>query len=458
MRISHYLLTGAVLLLGAFGTAAAAEPVQPNPAMPERWLYQPETEQLLPDDDDWWRRFEDPTLDSLIHMAADGNFDLRMAGHRREMARIAIDQARAGYWPSLSVSASYGRAREAGVNTNNFSAGAQMNWEIDVFGRITSSVKNKKESFRASQADYTGAIVSIVAQTATYYINYRVLQAHLMIAEEHIAKQAEVLKIAVARHEAGLVSKLDVAQAKTVYLSTQASVPQIRQSMRQTLTALATLLGKYPEEIEGMLDGMKALPQYSQLVPAGVPADLLRRRPDIIAAEANLAAYAAAVGMARKEFMPKLTLTGDVGLSSERIKELGKSRSFVYSVTPTLSWTVFDGFSRRADVAQAKEQMASQMDSYNLTVMNAVGEADCAMSAYRSAMATIDIDKDLLEQSTEAFSLSMDQYKQGLTGFNNVVDAQIDWLNTANSLATAKGNALVALIDIYKALGGSPNP
>lgn len=456
MRISHYLLTAAAMLALACGATAASEPLQPSRPMPDRWIYQPEAGQILPDDDDWWRRFEDPTLDSLIRMAAENNYDLRQAAHRREMARIAVDQARSGYWPSLSVSASYGRTREAGINANSFRTGAQMNWEIDIFGRITASVRNKQESLRASRAEYTGALVSMAAQAATYYVDYRVLQTHLKIAEEHIAKQEKVLKIAEARHEAGLVSKLDVAQAKTVFLSTQASVPQIRQSLRQTLTALAILLGRYPGEIEPLVDGPASLPQYRQIVPAGVPADLLRRRPDIIAAEAELAAGAAAVGIAKKEFMPRLTLTGEVGLSSDRIKELGKSQSLVYSVTPALSWTLFDGFSRRAGVAQAKEQMASLMDSYNLAVLNAVGEADNAMSAYRSAIDAIDIDNDLLEQSAEAFSLSMEQYKQGLTGFNNVVDAQIDWLNTANSLATAKGNALVALIDLYKALGGSP--
>lgn len=458
MTFTRIMLIGAVALLGAREAAMASDPLRPTPSMPERWIYQPEAQQLLPEDDNWWLRFEDPVLDSLITVASQNNFDLLQASHRREMARLAVEQARSGYWPTLSASASYEREREAGITTNTYNAGIQMNWEVDLFGRIGASVKNKKESFRASRAEYTAAMVSVISQLATYYMNYRVLQTRLSIAAEHITEQQRVLKIAEARHEAGLVSKLDVAQAKTVYLSTQSTIPQIKSSMRQTLTAIATLLGCYPADIEPKLSAPVDLPQYDQIVPAGIPADLLRRRPDIIEAEANLAAAAASVGIAKKEFLPKLTIEGEVGLSAERIQDMGKDKSFAYSIVPTLSWKIFDGFNRSLAVATAKQQMASLMDSYNLTVMNAVGEVDCAMTSYRASLATIDIDTQLYTQSSEAFSLSVDQYKQGLTAFNNVVDAQIDMLNTANSLATAKGNALVALIDLYKALGGTPNP
>lgn len=132
--------------------------------------------------------------------------------------------------------------------------------------------------------------------------------------------------------------------------------------------------------------------------------------------------------------------------------------SFHYSIAPTLSWTIFDGLSRKYGVAQAREQMQTSIDAYNLTVMTAVGEVDNAMASYESALETLEITSDLLAQSREALALSVDQYKQGLSAFTNVVDAQIDVLNAANSMATAKGNALIAIIDLYKALGGSPNP
>lgn len=448
------LLVGGSMAIGAH----AAEPAAPTPPLPTRWVYQPECRQTLPDEDIWWRRFEDPLLDSLVRAASVNNFNLMEAMHRREVARLAVKQAQSGYWPTLSVAASYGRDRTQGVTTDTYSLGAQMNWEIDVFGKIGAAVKAKKAAYRASRADYTAAMVSMAADVATYYIDYRVLQAHVAIANEHLASQGKVVKIAEARHEAGLVSKLDVAQAKTVYLTTQATLPQLESSMRSTLTALATLLGVYPDSIAPVLEGGGPLPAHEMLIPAGVPADLLRRRPDIIAAEAQLAECAAEVGVAKKEFLPTLSLTGEIGTIAPEPGDMFTGRGFHYSVAPTLSWTVFDGLSRSYGVAQAREQMQSALDSYNLTVMTAVGEVDNAMASYRAALQTLDIDRQLLEQSREALSLSMDQYKQGLSAFTNVVDAQIDMLTAANAIVTARGEAIISLIDIYRSLGGSPNP
>lgn len=374
------------------------------------------------------------------------------------MARNAMLQARSAYWPQLSANASYARERTQRLNTNTYSLGAQMNWEIDVFGKIREAVKAKKASYRASKAEYTGAMVSMAADMATYYMEYRIAQTHLAIAEEQLASQEHILKIAEARHEAGLVSKLDVAQAKTVYLTTESTIPALKASLRQTRTAIATLMGVYPDSIAPMLSARDTLPPHRMLIPAGIPADLLRRRPDIMAAEADVAGAAAAVGIAKKDYLPTLSLAGEIGTVAARPGDMFTGDSFHYSIAPTLSWTIFDGLSRKYGVAQAREQMQTSIDAYNLTVMTAVGEVDNAMASYGSALETMEITSDLLAQSREALALSVDQYKQGLSAFTNVVDAQIDVLNAANSMATAKGNALIAIIDLYKALGGSPNP
>lgn len=458
MRLFITLTVAAAMLAGSASLSAREPESYLSTPMPGSWSYQPDTTPRQPADDNWWRLFGDNTLDSLITLASDANFNLKEAAHRRDLARLAVNQARSAYYPVLSLNAGYTRDRTSGVNTNQYNLGAQMNWEIDVFGKVAASVKAKKASLHASKAEYNGALLSMAAEMATYYINYRILQTHVAIAEEHLHSQGNVVKIAEARHEAGLVSKLDVAQAKTVYLSTQSTIPALRSQMRSTLTAMATLLGEYTDSLVPVMSQYKHLPSYEMLLPTGVPADLLRRRPDIIAAEAQLAASAAAIGIAKKDFLPTLSLTGEIGTLAGKTQDMFGHNGFHYTIAPTLSWTVFDGMSRTYGVQQAREQMENAIDDYNLTVLTAVGEVDNAMVAYRSSLETLEITTALCEQSNEAFVKSIDLYKQGLTPFTNVASAQIDLLNASNSMITAKGNALIALIDLYKALGGSPNP
>ncbi len=417
--------------------------------LPERWSFTQEVSQTLPSDDPWWKSFGDSTLDSLISMGIDNNFNISEAVHRREIARQAIRQAQSAYYPTLGASAGYTRSHAKRADTNNFAVGVDMNWEIDIFGKITSQVKTKKAAYDASRAEYLATMVSISADIANYYVNYRMLQNDIAVANEHIESQARVLEIAEARHEAGLVSKLDVAQAKTVYYSTQASLPGMKSQLSQTLNAIATLVGVYASDIEPMLNRSNIMPPYQQIIPVDIPADMLRRRPDIAEAEANLAGYAASIGVAKKDFLPTLALNGSLGWG-------GDSNHFSYSIAPKLSWTIFEGFSRKAAVAQAREQMMIGIDAYNLAVMIAYTEVENAMTSYNAALETLRLNTAVFAQSRESFALAVEQYKQGLSAFTNVVNAQIDWLNYAHSLVSARGEAVIALIDLYKALGGSP--
>ena len=452
----------ALLLAGATGVISAQDrshdATHLRQPMPERWTFSQEVTQTLPSDDPWWKTFDDATLDSLISMGIDNNYNVSQALHRREIARLAIRQAQSGYYPTLGVSAGYTRSHSGReIDTNAFTAGATLNWEVDVFGRITSQVKSKRAAYNASRAEYVATMVSITSDIATYYINYLVLRNEIAVTREHIQSQKRVVEIAEARHEAGLVSKLDVAQAKTVLYSTQATLPALQAKATQTLNALATLLGVYASDIAPMIKDDAKLPSYQQILPVGIPANLLRRRPDIAEAEAQMAQDAAAIGIAKKDFLPVLSLSGSVGWGGDKVNGMFDSDHFTYSIAPTLSWTIFDGFSRKYALAQAKEQMMTSIDAYNLTVMTAYTEVENAMTSYNAAVESYDLDNAVFQQSHEAFELAMDQYKEGLAAFTNVVNAQIDWLNCANSLVEARGDALIALIDLYKALGGSPN-
>lgn len=434
-------------------------------SLPDRWIYSSEMEQTLPSDDKWWKNFNDPMLDSLISVGIDNNFNVLTAIHRIDMAKAQVKSAQAGFYPAIDLSAGYNQARTAGAiggnhvhstNSSYFNLGANVNWEIDVFGKVAAGVKNKKALYQASKADYVATMVSLSAEIATYYFNLLTFQRQLYVTKEHLASQNQVVEIAKARFEAGLVSKLDVAQALTVYYSTEATLPQLETSIKQTINALAILLGVYPESLLPKLETERPMPDYRQLVPSGIPANLLRRRPDVVAAEYELAAYAAELGIAKKDFLPTLSLSGSVGVAAHNAGDLFKSNSLEYSIAPTLSWTLFDGFARKYAVAEAKEQMKIGIENYNQTVMTAIQEVDNAMVAYSSSLKSIDSYTKVIEQCDESFHLSVDAYKEGLTSFTNVVDAQINSFTYANSLISAKGDALVNLVDLYKALGGSP--
>ncbi|MCM1076452.1 MAG: efflux transporter outer membrane subunit [Bacteroides sp.] len=434
-------------------------------SLPDRWMYATEMVQTLPSDDEWWKKFNDPLLDSLINVGIENNFNVLTAIHRMDMAKAQVKSAQSGYYPSIDLSAGYTKSRSAGAiagsnvpstNSSYFNLGASMSWQIDVFGKISASVKNKKALYNASRTEYLATMVSLTADIATYYFNLRIFQRQLMVTREHLASQKRVVDIVKARFDAGLVSKLDVAQSLTVYYSTEASVPQLETSVRQAENALAILLGVYPDVLHAQLNAEWTRPEIRHLVPAGIPADLLRRRPDIVAAEYEVSAYASALGVAKKDFLPTLTLNGTIGVSAHDAGDLFKDNSLQYSIAPTLSWTLFDGFGRKYAVAEAREQMKIGIENYNQTVLTAVQEVDNAMVAYTSSLKIIDSYTKVLEQSEEAFKLSVDLYKEGLTAFTNVVDAQINSLTYANTLISERGNAFISLIDLYKALGGSP--
>lgn len=431
--------------------------------MPERWAYTSPYQQNDPADDKWWETLGDPTLDTLIARGKENNFDILAAMKRIESARAQTGMARSAYYPSLSLGAGWTKERVSGATvsplgdastTSFFNFGISASWEIDLFGRITSDVRRSKAQFRATRAEYEGMMVAVSAQIATDYVNYRVAQLQLNLAHDHSASQLAVVKIAEARHEAGLASALDVAQARTIYYSTLASIPPLENSVNTLRNALATLVGVYPADLPSSVDSAPSLPDCHHMVSTGVPADLLRRRPDIAQAEAGLAAAAASVGIARKDFLPTLRIDGSISTQSHDGGELFTGRSFGWSVTPTLSWTIFSGLSRKYAVAEAKASMEALIESYNLTVMNAVAETDNAISEYLTSLREIDALARSMEESRQAYKLSVDLYKSGNSGFTNVADAQISYLTYANSLIAARGNAVVALINLFRALGG----
>lgn len=472
MNLTH--LTAPLLLVVAASalTATATTPASARQgaasAMPGRWVY--ESPYAAAGDSVtamWWRTLGDPLLDTLIARGRENNYDIAAATKRIAAAQAQVGIARAGYYPSVGIAAGWTKERISGMTssetrpattTDYFNLGATMSWEIDVFGKVRAGVNQKKAAWRASKAEFDGVMLAISAEIATTYINYRVAATQLAIAQSHSESQLKIVRIAEARHESGLASALDVAQARTVYASTIATIPPLRTQMHTLRSSLALLLAEYPDRLPAALDSVQALPACPLVPVAGVPADLLRQRPDIMQAEQNLAAAAAALGLAKKEFLPTLSIQGSIGTGSHKAGNLFKSGSLTYSVAPTLSWTLFSGFSRKYAVAEAQAQMEALIDSYNSTVQTAVSEVDNAIFAYARALETIKGINEALEQSHKAYTLSVDLYKSGNSGFTNVADAQMSYLSYSNSLVEAQGSAITSLITLYKALGGGTNP
>lgn len=430
--------------------------------LPKEWEESGELfQQTLPVDDHWWKSFQDSKLDSLIALAIDRNYSVAMAINRIAAARANLRSERGNFFPSIGLNAGWTRQETSG-NTSTlpqstehyYDAALSVSWEVDVFGSIRKRVKAQKENFAASKEEYTGVMVSLAAEVASAYINLRELQQEVEVIKKNAASQEEVLKITEVRYNTGLVAKLDVAQAKSVLFSTKASIPQLEAGINQYITSLAVLLGMYPQEIRPVLQTVGSLPDYMEPIGVGMPVDLLLRRPDVRSAERSVNAQAALLGASKSDWLPKVFLKGSFGYAARDLKDLGKSKSMTYEIAPSMSWTLFSGGQLVNATRLAKAQLDEAINQFNQTVLTAVQETDNAMNAYRNSIKQIVALREVRNQGIETLNLSLELYKQGLSPFQNVLDAQRSLLSYENQLVQAEGSSLLQLISLYKALGG----
>lgn len=378
--------TWSLLLLLFLSSAISAQHADHylDTPLPQAWEEGGEVfRQTLPVDDQWWKSFGDTTLDSLISIAVDRNYSVLTAIDRMNMAKAGLRMERSGFFPTVGINAGWTRQQTSG-NTSElpqstqhyYDVSANMSWELDIFGSIRQRVKAQKETFAASKEEYTAVMVSLSAQVASSYIQLRELQQELKVVERHCASQAAVLKITEVRYNTGLVSKLDVAQAKSVYFSTKASIPQLESGINQYITSLAVLLGTYPQEIRPVLERVGELPDYMEPISIGIPADLLMRRPDIRSAEHQINAQAASLGASKSDWLPQVFIKGSVGYASKDFKDLTKHKSFTYEIAPALSWTIFSGGKLVNATKSARAQLDEAIDQFNQTI-------DCLVSGIR---------------------------------------------------------------------------
>jgi NodT family efflux transporter outer membrane factor (OMF) lipoprotein len=458
-RLYSFLL---LLLAGTCAAAQEGEGFLDGP-LPREWNDGEYFNQTLPPDDEWWQNFGDPVLDSLITVASANNYSALGAMENIRKARASWRISQGQMMPSFDLSLGWQRAKTSGniaatmyteAWEGEFSTGISMQWQADVFGAIYMRSKAQKMLFMATEEEYRAVMVTLTANVATTYFALRESLARMQVLRENVNSQREILRIVTSRYDAGLASKLDVAQSRSVYYSTMAQIPAMQATVEGYRNSMAVLLGVYPQELEGWLDACCTLPDYIEPVGVGIPAMLVRRRPDIRAAEKQVEADAALLGATKRDWFPQLLLTGKVGFASDGMKHLFRSRSLTWEIAPVLKWNIFSGGERINATREARAALDASIASFNGTVLTAMQEVEDAMSQYRSSVQQIVSLREAVNQNKETLTLSLELYRQGLAEYQNVLDAQRTLLTYQDYLVQAQGSSLINLIRLYEALGG----
>lgn len=419
--------------------------------------------QTTPEDDYWWQKFEDPLLDSLITIATERNLSALEAISNIRAAKAGWRMAQSALLPSLDLSTGWTREKSSGnlSQTGNeeawygyFSSTLDLSWQIDVFGKLFKRAQAQKRGFQATEEEYRAVLVTLCAEVASNYFSLRQSQAEMSVLQQNVQSQKEIMEITEVRLETGFASMLDVAQAKSVYYSTLATIPTVQTKIDQYKNSITTLLALYPGSIDSLLDLATPLPDYVEAVAVGIPANLLRRRPDIRAAELSVASKASSLGATKREWFPEFYLNGSIGFASNNLNKLARARSMSWEIAPTLTWNIFSGGEKIYATQEAKAELEQSIIAFNNTVLTAIQEVNNAMTLYKNSIMSIKTLKETVRQGEETLSLSLELYKQGLTEFQNVLDAQRSLLTFQDNLVQTQGYSLVALVQLYKALGG----
>ena len=416
----------------------------------------------------WWEVFKDPQLTSLIKRANLGNLDLKSAISRVKQARAQLGVVTGGLYPSVNLNAEASRQQASkkslsnptgvGITGEAYELGGGATWEIDLFGRIQRSVEAAQADLQATQEDRADVMVSLYSQVAQTYLTMRTLQARIAATVENIQSQKGVLQLTQSRFKWGLATALDMSQAEMVLGSSQAELPPLRSSLVQSYNTLSLLLGLPPNSLRAELKQFKPLPRPTARVTVGVPADLLRQRPDIRRAERQLAAATARIGVATADLYPRFSLFGNLGTIATNPGDLFGAGSLAYSFGPTFSWNIFAGGSIRSQIKVQDALTEQALLTYESTVLAALKEVEDALEAFKQEKQRTKALRATVTSSRRALELAIRLYKEGLQNFQPVLDAQRTLFDYDNQLASSRGQAAIDLVIIYQALGGGWDP
>ncbi len=409
----------------------------------------------------WWTVFDDEQLSTLIRRGEEKNIDIKIAIARVKEARATLGIQDSGLYPAVDANGSIAWGKEsesinplATSSQTKYALSADASWEIDLFGRIRRSIEAATADYQASWEDHNDVLITIRAEIASNYLSYRSLQAQLETARNNITSQREMLNLTQIRYDNGIATYLDVAQASRVVAGTEADLPLIRMQLTQNITALSVLTGESSDTLRQELQTIKPVPLPVSALTVGIPADRIRQRPDVKKAERQLAAQTARVGVATADLYPSFSLLGSLGLASLSTGDFLNSGSNVYGIGPSLSWNIFDMGRIRQNIAVQDARTEQALLSYELTMLKAIKEVEDSLSGFHEQQARLKALAKSVTASEESLEMSTKLYKDGLTPFQDVLDAQRALLNAESSRDQTTGNSAIQLVSLYKALAG----
>ncbi|HHP0459471.1 TPA: TolC family protein [Vibrio harveyi] len=456
-------------------------------ALPSDWSLEKaaqDTQQSEQKLQQWWQQFNDPTLNQLVEMASQQNLDLEAAGLRIVQARSLLGISTGLQYPQVqTVSGNLARAYVNDQGVNNAVLSFDAGWEMDIWGKYARGIESAEAGYYASIASYHDIMVTITAEVARNYINYRTFQERILLSRRNIELQERVVNITQVQFDSGNVTELDVQQAKNQLFNTKAAQPSLEIAMKQSRTALALLLGVLPEDVEKLLqsDGFaqrmadyenqfkssgrkpalsgndeRSIVPRPPLLDNKVDANLVMRRPDLQVSEMQARAQSAQIGVAETALYPSFSLFGSIGIDST-VPD-GSSFSFSDSLTmvvgPTFSWNIFQYGRVKNNIRFEDAKFQETLTNYNKKVLQAVNEVTNALEAYDLYLEQKSLRLQSVNSSIRAFNISMTQYENGQISFERLLNSVEKMTRAEDSYATIKGNVANQVVALYKALGG----
>jgi len=413
----------------------------------------------------WWRVFNDPVLNRLVEASWQQNNSLEIAGLRVLEARAQLGIAQGNKYPQSQLAAGSGTytspANNIGSGSNfwQYGIGASASWEIDFWGRFRRGIESADAAYLASIAARDQALILLTAQVVSAYTLIRINQEQLRYAHENVDIQQRSYDITSVLYRNGSDSELDMQQAHTLLLSTQATIPGFETSLRQSLNALNTLLGKPPGTIDHLLNEDSGIPELPEHIEVGIPADLLRRRPDVRQAELNALAQNARVGLAEADLYPSFSLTGSLGLvaggpGDTGFGDLFSSDALTFSIGPSFVWPFLNYGRIKNNIRVQDARLQQALVNYREVVIQSAREAEDAMATFHGSQAQIEILARTVESARRSNELSVLRYREGFSDYQRVLDSQQSLFGQQQRLTTERGTSVLSLVSLYTSLGG----
>ena len=441
----------------------------PSPIVPTEWVgvvktptEQPSIVTAQPADlTQWWRQFNDPILSKLVEEAIRTNLDVQIAETRLRQARATRGIAVGGLWPGVTASGAYQRLHAASTTPDDqhwqdlYQAGLDAVWELDLFGGLRRNVESANANIQAAIENIRDVQVSVIAEVALNYIQLRGYQQEIVIAQNNLKAQKHTAEITYKLFSVGFDSALDVAEADSNVAMTESQIPVFEATAQQSIYALSVLLARMPAELLKQLSPARNLPSIPAQVPAGLPSDLLRRRPDIREAEAQLHASTAQIGVATADLFPNFSLTGTMNWSTNLLSKWWTDASRSYIFGPGVTWPIFQGGAIVSNIHLQEALRDQAFITYQKTVLAAFQDVENALIAFAKEQQHRQALNDAVIANRKAVDLSLQLYTEGQIDFLNVLNAQRSLYASEDALVQSERNIATDLIALYKALGGS---